>query len=114
MDRLGDRRFGQAAGAGIDKFDERRLWEQSMSDARSANNDPSMDDILASIRKIISDDEARAQVNSQQTAGLSGRPAETRLEPKTQPAGQDDVLLLTDLIEDSKPGAEGVAPPMPL
>jgi len=85
-----------------------------MSDARSANNDPSMDDILASIRKIISDDEARAQVNSQQTAGLSGRPAETRLEPKTQPAGQDDVLLLTDLIEDSKPGAEGVAPPMPL
>ena len=31
-----------------------------MSDSRSANNDPSMDDILASIRKIISDDEARA------------------------------------------------------
>ena len=30
-----------------------------MSDARNANNDPSMDDILASIRKIISDDEAR-------------------------------------------------------
>jgi cell pole-organizing protein PopZ len=29
----------------------------------SADNDPSMDDILASIRKIISDDEARAQVS---------------------------------------------------
>ena len=35
-----------------------------MSDAKGANNDPSMDDILASIRKIISDDEARAQVNA--------------------------------------------------
>ena len=85
-----------------------------MSDPRSANNDPSMDDILASIRKIISDDEARAQVNSQQAASLSGRPAETRLETRTQPAGHDDVLLLTDLIEDPKPGADGVAQPIPL
>ena len=33
-----------------------------MSDAKSANEDPSMDDILASIRKIISDDEGRSQV----------------------------------------------------
>ena len=31
-----------------------------MSEATSSTNDPSMDDILASIRKIISDDEARA------------------------------------------------------
>jgi hypothetical protein len=30
-----------------------------MSDAKGANNDPSMDDILASIRKIVSHDEAR-------------------------------------------------------
>jgi cell pole-organizing protein PopZ len=79
-----------------------------MSDSRSANNDPSMDDILASIRKIISDDEARAQVNSQQAASQSGQagvvpPFETRAEPKPRPAG-DDVLMLTDLIEDSKPG----------
>ena len=35
-----------------------------MSDARSGNSDPSMDDILASIRKIISDDEARAQAGA--------------------------------------------------
>ena len=40
-----------------------------MSDAKGANSDPSMDDILASIRKIISDDEARTQVGNQQ--GLS-------------------------------------------
>ena len=32
-----------------------------MSDPKGPGNDPSMDDILASIRKIISDDEARVQ-----------------------------------------------------
>jgi cell pole-organizing protein PopZ len=88
-----------------------------MSDSRNANNDPSMDDILASIRKIISDDEARAQVNSQQAASQSGRagvvpPFETRAEPKPRPAG-DDVLMLTDLIEDSKPG-DAPQPQIPL
>ena len=86
-----------------------------MSDSRSANNDPSMDDILASIRKIISDDEARAQVNSQQAAHQSGRPA--AVSPPEAPAGRDDVLMLTDLIEDdlvkdAQPAAD--EPPIPL
>ena len=63
-----------------------------MSEARSANNDPSMDDILASIRKIISDDEARAQVSRQQPQTATA-PAST---------GSDDVLLLTNLIEEPK------------
>jgi cell pole-organizing protein PopZ len=86
-----------------------------MSDPRSANNDPSMDDILASIRKIISDDEARAQVNSQQAANQSGRPAGASPPSEAQPraAGRDDVLMLTDLIEDSQPGVDD-ASPMPL
>jgi cell pole-organizing protein PopZ len=88
-----------------------------MSDPRSANNDPSMDDILASIRKIISDDEARAQVNNQRTAPDAGRPAgaqpsEARTEQKPR-ASHDDVLLLTDLVEDPQPDGEG-ASPMPL
>ena len=85
-----------------------------MSDPRSANSDPSMDDILASIRKIISDDEARAQVNSQQAAHQSGRPAAAS--PPEGPAsatGRDDVLILTDLIEDSKPGADDQPIPLP-
>jgi cell pole-organizing protein PopZ len=84
-----------------------------MSDPRSANNDPSMDDILASIRKIISDDEARAQVNSQQAAHQSGRPAGAPPEAQTRAAGRDDVLMLTDLIEDSKPGADEQPIPLP-
>src|SRR5260370_10372677 len=83
-----------------------------MSDPRSANNDPSMDDILASIRKIISDDEARAQVNSQQAAHQSGRPSASPPPPQTGAASRPDVLMLTDLIQDSKPGVAD--PPIPL
>lgn len=84
-----------------------------MTDPKSAN-DPSMDDILASIRKIISDDEARAQVSSQQAAAQpSGRPAVTPpIEPKLHGAGRDDVLLLTDLIEEPK--SDAMPPPIPL
>jgi cell pole-organizing protein PopZ len=98
-----------------------------MSDAKGANNDPSMDDILASIRKIISDDEARAQVTNQQVsnqqgAGQPARPTPTAV-PSTEPrgtqasrgTGRDDVLLLTDLIEEPKSGPGGARPvPIPL
>jgi len=78
-----------------------------MSEARSANNDPTMDEILASIRKIISDDEARAQVARQQ-APISSTPSTVVPAAGAHPAaaernaGNDDVLLLTDLIEEPK------------
>jgi len=80
-------------------------------------NDPSMDDILASIRKIISDDEARAQISSPRAAPSSGRPAVTPpgIGPEGGPTlradGRDDVLLLTDLIEEPK--SASVPPPVP-
>lgn len=94
-----------------------------MSDPK-AGNDPSMDDILASIRKIISDDEARAQMTNQRPSGPQApgqparlsvvpppepsRPEPPRPEPRARSAGQDDVLLLTEeLMEDPK------APPRP-
>ena len=68
---------GPAAGASPD--DARPAVASGASDERpqERQQDPSMDDILASIRKIISDDEARAQVSSQQAAAQSGagRPA---------------------------------------
>lgn len=76
-----------------------------MSDAKSANNDPSMDDILASIRKIISDDEARAQVN----ADAAPTSAAGSSSPSTR---GDDVLLLTDLVEE--PPETTAPPPTPL
>ena len=64
-----------------------------MSDTKGSNNDPSMDDILASIRKIISDDEARAQVSGSATPPAAAN---------SSSAGgkRDDVLLLTDLVEE--------------
>ena len=52
-----------------------------MSDTKGAGNDPSMDDILASIRKIISDDEARAQVSGRRRRRRSRRPASTPPSP---------------------------------
>jgi cell pole-organizing protein PopZ len=70
----------------------------------SAENDPSMDDILASIRKIISDDEARAQVSG--SAAPAAPPANAPIDfrsagPRTAGNGsREDVLLLTDLIEE--------------
>ena len=54
--------------------------EQVMSDAKGASNDPSMDDILASIRKIISDDEARAQVTA---SGGAAKPAGRLVPPSS-------------------------------
>ena len=90
-----------------------------MSEARGANNDPTMDEILASIRKIISDDEARAQVGRQQ-APIPSTPstAVPALEPRPAVARRDtdndDVLLLTDLVEEPRSGAaEAKSVPIP-
>src|SRR5436190_24227473 len=81
-----------------------------MSDSKP-QNDPSMDDILASIRKIISDDEARAAAPPSHAVPASGASAKD---------DKDDVLLLTDLIEDppampsaAKGPAETAKPPSP-
>lgn len=68
------------------------------------NKDPSMDDILASIRKIISDDEARAQVGSLRNANPGERPPVIPPElPSPSPtSARDDVLLLTEIVEEPK------------
>ena len=94
-----------------------------MSDSKSGNNDPSMDDILASIRKIISDDEARAQVGgaappaapSDEQNGSSATVTQIPLSPEARLAAlakREDVLLLTDLVEEPKtsPRASRPAP----
>jgi uncharacterized protein len=83
----------------------------------SAENDPSMDDILASIRKIISDDEARAQVSGSTTppAQPANAPIDFRsAAPRTAGSGsREDVLLLTDLIEEPEQGATRPEPSAP-
>jgi uncharacterized protein len=80
-----------------------------MSEATSSSNDPSMDDILASIRKIISDDEARAQVSGGQ--GPAARQGDQR--PVSTATKRDDVLLLTDLVEEPKSGTRPSVMPLP-
>ncbi|SJZ49760.1 hypothetical protein SAMN02745126_01350 [Enhydrobacter aerosaccus] len=77
-----------------------------MSEGRNANNDPSMDDILASIRKIISDDEARAQVGEPPSQPAGDLP------PAPAGAGQEDVLILTQLV--GEPPASPAAQPIPI
>lgn len=73
-----------------------------MSDAKGGqNNEPSMDDILASIRKIISDDEARAQGAGPRLGSLS-RPSEIVPPVPPRPIPGEDVLLLTDIVEEPK------------
>ncbi|MCW5733094.1 MAG: DUF2497 domain-containing protein [Enhydrobacter sp.] len=69
-----------------------------MSDTKGPGNDPSMDDILASIRKIISDDEARGQAGA---AASKAPQAGTTPAPTGLP---DDVLLLTDLVDEPATG----------
>lgn len=74
-----------------------------MSDDKGPpNKDPSMDDILASIRKIISDDEARAQVGSLRNANSGERPPVIPPSPPSPPPTRDDVLLLTEIVEEPK------------
>src|SRR3954464_12114197 len=73
-----------------------------MSDAKGAKDDPSMDDILASIRKIISDDEARSQVSPAATTNVGSGNHK-----------RDDVLLLTDLVDEPE-GVLARSRPTPL
>jgi uncharacterized protein len=83
-----------------------------MSDTKGPANDPSMDDILASIRKIISDDEARAQVNG--AASPASKPLGPGPASEQSPATLDDVLLLTDLVDEPKAAPSPPSRPTPM
>jgi len=67
------------------------------SGPKSADSDPSMDDILSSIRKIISDDEARTHGAASAAGRLAVTPPQVGLAAK-----REDVLLLTDLVEEPR------------
>ena len=82
-----------------------------MSNAKAPGSDPSMDDILASIRKIISDDEARAHANTgQQAPEARPQSAPVAGEPARSP---EDVLLLTDLVEEPRQTSNVQPIPLP-
>ncbi|HEX2886240.1 DUF2497 domain-containing protein [Vineibacter terrae] len=85
-----------------------------MNDSK-AHRDPSMDDILSSIRRIIHEDAGRAAAAAKAQAATpsSGAPGPAAssaaatagaARPNGKPGRHDDVLLLTDLIEAPDPG----------
>jgi cell pole-organizing protein PopZ len=83
--------------------------------AEDTNADPSMEEILASIRKIISDDVPPVE------APAAPAPVEAPPAAKVAPPAEDDVLELTQLVQDDgsivdlaeiEPEAP-VAPPAP-
>ncbi|MCC8427631.1 DUF2497 domain-containing protein [Reyranella aquatilis] len=74
-----------------------------MSDGKGGpNNEPSMDDILASIRKIISDDEARAQGAGPRPPVVPPVIVPPAMTQPVRSASNEDVLLLTDIVEEPK------------
>lgn len=81
-----------------------------MTDARS-QPEPSMEEILASIRRIISEDgqEARAAATERQPA--PAEPAASDVLQLSRPVDDDRVLELTDVVEDhSRPLPPAPAP----
>ncbi|TWT10643.1 DUF2497 domain-containing protein [Reyranella sp. CPCC 100927] len=75
------------------------------------HQDPSMDDILSSIRRIIQEDGSR-QADAAVKPSVAAK-GDTMASPPPRPAAaavrQDDVLLLTDLVDDPD-AARGAAP----
>src|SRR5262245_63907427 len=74
--------------------------KEKMTDAKgkpAGQGEPSMEEILASIRRIISED---------------GEPAKPGAAPATAaaPSGASDVLELTDMVEEAKPAAPAPTP----
>ena len=83
-----------------------------MSSESNAQQDPSMEEILASIRRIISEGDeegapeegAEAQVSEQPPAEEAEAPQEAA--EAAAPAEEEDVLELTDVVEDDEATAD--------
>jgi len=67
--------------------------------ASNPQHEPTMEEILASIRKIISEDSAEASQPAPAVAPVQAAPAPVRLAPEPEPEG--DVLELTQAIEEA-------------
>ncbi|WP_339746794.1 DUF2497 domain-containing protein [uncultured Maricaulis sp.] len=91
---------------------------------QAAENEPSMEEILSSIRRIINEDDAPAEAEAE-PAAAAPEPAAAAPEPEAEPAGNDqgaiddifgdagdddggDVLELTDRIEEPAGGTDPI------
>lgn len=65
--------------------------------------DPSMDEILASIRKILNEDDARAAAGEAPPAPAAAEPHRSRPEPQHAAPEADDVLMLDETMMVTPP-----------
>jgi uncharacterized protein len=100
--------------------------------AQPKASEPSMEEILASIRRIIADDQAKAVATPEAVAApVVQAPVQavqpvipatededvldlTELAPADEPQGQDDIDLLFNEVAESEPEPAFVAPPVPV
>ena len=74
--------------------------------------EPTMEEILASIRRIISEDDAPAPASAEASAAPGDPPHPAASAFEAAPAApQDDVLELTDRVEPEPPAPPAAAPP---
>ena len=98
-----------------------------MSDAKGQQHEPSMEEILASIRRIIAEDgdaAAPAAAAASDGAAPAPAPAAAPAPPPApapaaaaapaRPAPVDDILELTEVVEPDGPAIEAAPPPEPL
>jgi uncharacterized protein len=70
-----------------------------MSDAKGQQNEPSMEEILASIRRIIAEDgDASAAPGAEAAPAGAAPPADTPAAPPRLSSASDDILELTDVV----------------
>jgi cell pole-organizing protein PopZ len=83
--------------------------------ASSPQHEPTMEEILASIRKIISEDSAEAAPPAPAAAPAAAAPAPAPEETPAPAAAalEEDVLELTEEIQEPEPAAPPAPPPQP-
>jgi cell pole-organizing protein PopZ len=87
-----------------------------MTTSPNAQHEPTMEEILASIRKIISEDQPDAAKAAPAPAAAAPAPSPTPVRSALESASQNeaDVLELTDEVRDEQPEVLVVPPPVPL
>ncbi|MEK9683811.1 MAG: DUF2497 domain-containing protein [Rhodospirillaceae bacterium] len=82
-------------------FVERTVMNQSKND-----DEPSMEEILASIRKIISDDQSEAKNNNISPAAAKNTDKDLSLDGQSGTAESPEILELTEVVEESEPSVQ--------
>jgi cell pole-organizing protein PopZ len=80
-----------------------------MSNAAPQTGEPTMEEILASIRRIISEEEGEPAAKAAESAAVAQPPAEGAEPPEADAGDDDDVLELTEIVPEPAPTPEPAA-----